>query len=377
MTESNLLTELAAHRNKRSRNSPSIYDGCVDALERLGQHSLAAHDFDVTFGRVVEDEKFISYVNLSNAKVFTAHLIAEIGSESEGTWMAAYPKKIPAYKLPLADKASAHRMIIAARCPTGAPPKLVQLYNDFMAVLDGVRTKDSDEEEQQGERFQVTEWVTRSDGAWDKPCDIMQLRLAPTYEAPKSRSKKESTPPSRPRNQKSQPVPQDTDMESIDNDSTAKEGEKDTSPAPPKERKVGDAYDPDCLPDHRGPYFAHQKSKLIQRDYKDVDGDLIAPQEVYGKLTEGTLFSAQITLHTYIWDGNPGFPRNKIYHIYVERLKILDKGYSQAWNPSIPVLPSPSAPSTPQKRGRAERDDNADSAFDTFNSVSPTKRSRK
>lgn len=78
------------------------------------------------------------------------------------------------------------------------------------------------------------------------------------------------------------------------------------------ERKVGDAYDPDCLPDHRGPYFAHQESKLIQRDYKDVDGDLIAPQEVYGKLTEGTLFSAQITLHTYIWDGNQGFPRNKV-----------------------------------------------------------------
>ncbi|KAJ7913171.1 hypothetical protein B0H13DRAFT_2326569 [Mycena leptocephala] len=134
---------------------------------------------------------------------------------------------------------------------------------------------------------------------------------------------------------------------------------------------------PDCLPDHRGPYFAHQVSKLIQRNYKDVDGDLITPQELYGKLTEGTLFSAQISLHTYIWGGNPGFLRNKVYHIYVERLKILDKGYGQVWNPSFPVLPSPLAPSNPQKRGRAERDDNADSAFDAFNSISPTKRSRK
>ncbi|KAJ7195886.1 hypothetical protein GGX14DRAFT_403618 [Mycena pura] len=36
---------------------------------------------------------------------------------------------------------------------------------------------------------------------------------------------------------------------------------------------------------------------------------------------------------------------NKVYHIYIERLRILDKGYAQAWIPSI--LPSPSAPSTP------------------------------
>ncbi|KAJ7847962.1 hypothetical protein B0H13DRAFT_2362178 [Mycena leptocephala] len=363
LKQSNLLTELAAHRNKRSRNSASIYEGCVDTLESLPQHNLAAHDIGVTFGRVVEDDKFINYVNLSNAKVFTAHLIAEVGSESEGTWMAAYPKKIPAYKLVTIGRQG--RMVIAARCPTGASPKLVQLFNDFMAVLDGVRVKDADEEEQVGERFQVSEWLTRSDGTWDKPCDIMQLRLAPTYEAPKSRSTKgaESIPPSRPRNQKSQPVPEDTDMESAHNNSAATEGEKDTSPPPPQKRKVGDLYDPDCLPDHRGPYFAHQVSKLIQRDYKDVDGDLIAPQELYGKLTEGTLFSAQISLHTYIWDGNPGFARNKVYHIYVERLKILDKGYGQAWNPSIPVLPSPSAPSTPQKRGRAERDDNADTRY--------------
>jgi hypothetical protein len=68
----------------------------------------------------------------------------------------------------------------------------------------------------------------------------------------------------------------------------------------PTERKVGDTYSPDCLPDHRGPYFAHQDSKLVQRDYKDLDGDLIAPHELYENLTEGTLFSAQNTMHIYI-----------------------------------------------------------------------------
>ena len=32
--------------------------------------------------------------------------------------------------------------------------------------------------------FEVTNWVSRSDGAEDQPYDILILRLLPTYEAP-------------------------------------------------------------------------------------------------------------------------------------------------------------------------------------------------
>ena len=62
----------------------------------------------------------------------------------------------------------------------------------------------------------------------------------------------------------------------------------------------------------------------------------------------------------------------QIYHIYVDKLKIHDKGFGPAWNPPVPELPS-SGPSTPKKRGRVERDDEADKSFDVFNSVSPKK----
>lgn len=59
------------------------------------------------------------------------------------------------------------------------------------------------------------------------------------------------------------------------------------------------------FPDHKGSYFAHNKAKLVQRPYKDEDGNLIAPYELYSKLTEGTLFSAQISLSTYIIKEKP------------------------------------------------------------------------
>ncbi|KAJ7215977.1 hypothetical protein GGX14DRAFT_391644 [Mycena pura] len=60
----------------------------------------------------------------------------------------------------------------------------------------------------------------------------------------------------------------------------------------------GDKYPPDKLSDHRGPYFAHNKAELVRRDYTDKDGKLIAPEELYATLTEGTLVLV-VSLATY------------------------------------------------------------------------------
>ncbi|KAJ6448045.1 hypothetical protein DFH09DRAFT_1406700 [Mycena vulgaris] len=65
------------------------------------------------------------------------------------------------------------------------------------------------------------------------------------------------------------------------------------------ERQIGDNYPPAKLPDHPGPYFAHEKGLLVQRDYRYTDGSLIAPHELYDKLTEGTPVLAMISLSTY------------------------------------------------------------------------------
>ncbi|KAF8144137.1 hypothetical protein K438DRAFT_1993114 [Mycena galopus ATCC 62051] len=145
------------------------------------------------------------------------------------------------------------------------------------------------------------------------------------------------------------------------------------------ERKVGDHYPPDHLPDHRGPYFAHDKAKLVQRDYKDVDGTLIALHELYSKLTEGTLVLLTVSLATYVIKSEKGEskPDRKVYHVLVDRLKILDHGDGAAWDPRVPALPERRySPATP-KRGR---DDAADAAFDSFgskSSPSPAKKQRR
>ncbi|KAJ6627743.1 hypothetical protein B0H10DRAFT_2210259 [Mycena sp. CBHHK59/15] len=147
-------------------------------------------------------------------------------------------------------------------------------------VLDN---RDQEADAESNQQYKVTEWTGREDGDKNQPADLILLHLKPTYEKPFAN--RGPSPSRRVCNTKS--TGGDVDMEIT---------EKNVVPA----RKVGDTYSPNLPSDHKGPYFAHDKAKLVQRHYKDEDGNLIAPHKLYEKLTEGTLFLAQISLATYV-----------------------------------------------------------------------------
>ncbi|KAJ7713518.1 hypothetical protein B0H14DRAFT_3636041 [Mycena olivaceomarginata] len=158
------------------------------------------------------------------------------------------------------------------------------------------------------------------------------------------------------------------------------------------ERKVGHRYSPDLLPDHQGPYFAHEKAKLVQRDYRDVDGTLIAPHELYSKLTEGSLVLLTVSFATYLM-ANPGRKTRKVRKPFCfialsnESIRYttflsIDSRSSTMEMVTLGIHPfqrSPNplySPATPKRR----RDDAADAAFDSFgskSSPSPAKKSRR
>ncbi|KAJ7923712.1 hypothetical protein B0H13DRAFT_2316255 [Mycena leptocephala] len=81
------VTELTNRRNAKRGNTPSIYDGVDNDKDRPA---------------------FFDYVNFANDNAFSANIVAEIGSEDEGTWMRAYPKKILDSKLVLKSKVAMH-----------------------------------------------------------------------------------------------------------------------------------------------------------------------------------------------------------------------------------------------------------------------------
>ncbi|KAJ6618446.1 hypothetical protein B0H10DRAFT_2217754 [Mycena sp. CBHHK59/15] len=141
------------------------------------------------------------------------------------------------------------------------------------------------------------------------------------------------------------------------------------------ERKVGDTYPPSVLSDHRGPCLAHDKAIVTQRDYANVDGKLIAPAELYSTLVEGTLVLVTVYFATYIMkdqknDRGEPQPDRKVYHLIVDKLKVLDRGDGEAWDPAaltMPERPTYSPGASPKKRAR----DNAiDTAFNNFGKAS-------
>ncbi|KAJ6525245.1 hypothetical protein DFH09DRAFT_1095718 [Mycena vulgaris] len=120
----------------------------------------------------------------------------------------------------------------------------------------------------------------------------------------------------------------------------------------------------DCTPISKNnvlkrPDLKSDESNLLDR-YKWLHPDCASPPMPVDKMTKG----------------NP-IRDKKMYHVLVDRLKILDRGDGQPWAPAIPTIPerryfSPGSPA--KKRGR---DSAADAAFDNFGSRVASSLSKK
>lgn len=60
-------------------------------------------------------------------------------------------------------------------------------------------------------------------------------------------------------------------------------------------------YEPAVLPDYGGELFQHVNAKLRQLDIRNVENNLIPPQDWYSELRRGTLVMIRATLHTFNW----------------------------------------------------------------------------
>ncbi|KAJ7875911.1 hypothetical protein B0H14DRAFT_3546211 [Mycena olivaceomarginata] len=308
-----------------------MYGVWAEKARALGDSNLGAHEIDSTFFRASPDPKGNIFYQKSDGTPFVATFVAEIRSEAQGTWMAVHPKKFPP------TRRLSHHMVLALRCPTGATPEFA-------------------------------------------PCSKTDS-LPVMVSVVKKRPSKQPTPRSRTIAAASRirPLPPHSPQE----DQQGRPGCH-IVPPEPTERKIGDKYLPSKLSDHREPYFAHDKAELVQWDYTDKDGKLIAPEELYATLTEGTLVLVVVSLSTYVirdqkTDSGVSLPDKKIYHVLIDQLRVLDCGDTEPCNPPVPEIPEARvySPMTPQRRAR---DDTADIAFHAFGPKllpSPPKRARR
>ncbi|KAJ7939655.1 hypothetical protein B0H13DRAFT_2300349 [Mycena leptocephala] len=174
--------------------------------------------------------------------------IAEVGSEEQGPWMSAAPKKsLPAHKLPMNDGNSKfHCMILALGLPTGAPEELRTLFRNGVATCDGVRADDEKHEMENSQHFEVTEWIVCGEDTAEE--DI--VLLLPPGDNRKDSSLAPRTPRKRistvgPTAKSNPPAAEMTDADMV-----------------VPERNVGDKYPPSVLLDYRGSFFAHDRAQL-------------------------------------------------------------------------------------------------------------------
>ncbi|KAJ7718886.1 hypothetical protein B0H14DRAFT_2643154 [Mycena olivaceomarginata] len=277
--------DLELSENDESRGETADGSGTQDtpSIGALSlYHSASTHEIDSTFFRASPDPKGNIFYPKSDGTPFVTNFVAEIGSEAQGTWMAAYPKKSPPALAP------------HVRCPTGATPEFCAMFQSGLTTCDGLCGKDETLE-------------------------------AANAEVPySSRSIKDSsTSPRTPRKRISKVDP------------AAK------SPELPDEMTAMDIVPPEST----RPYFAHDKAELVQWNYTDKDGKLIGPEELYATLTEGTLVLVVrvVSLATYVirdqkTESGVSPPGKKIYHVLIDQLKVLDRGDAEPWNPPVPEI---------------------------------------
>ncbi|KAJ6556952.1 hypothetical protein B0H10DRAFT_1967463 [Mycena sp. CBHHK59/15] len=317
MADSPSDAELIFRRLEPDDDGHNLFDRLTTKLDAMGLANPGANGFQQTFERVIDEKskKWI-YITRPGGTLFTANIVFEVGSASQGTQMAAYPVKNPQIWLKRIKRA-------------------------------------------------VSESTGREDSDKTQPADLISLCLLPLYEKPFGN--RSLSPPRRVRNSR---VEVDVEMANVDQ-TAAGELYVEMIHAPILARKVGNAYPLNMMSDHKGTYFNHVKAMMPQHDYKDKDGNLIAPHEYYKKLREGTLVLAKVSLSFYTFkDRNPKFLDSKIYHVNVEKLTILDPGNGLAWDPEIPTLPgiAPSTPSTNRIWWRVVVVD------DAFDDASPSKK---
>ncbi|KAJ7611287.1 hypothetical protein FB45DRAFT_1037619 [Roridomyces roridus] len=351
-----------------NQQNKTPYDIWLDELNDSGNASLAKHACGKIFTAADPDQKGNVRFKKLDKTPFRATLIAEVGSEADGTHLSALPKQLPpSFKLPLDDfnAMKGNRMSFGLRRPTGAPADLCKAFRNAAFACDSVRNADLVEEEKNGQVFNAFESVNVKPGEDGEDDITIVLKLHPTFELPASAASTPATPRSRRRITR---APSPTDEEPPKDSVADAEGDVDMDGC----RTVGDKYPATVFPEIRDAsskiWKATNKVVAPQREYKDIDGSLIAPHELRNKFTEGTLVLVIVELVTYVIKDQG----KKIYHVLADKVKILDYGNGEPW-----VVASPEERSVPSPAKRP-RDEALDTAFDNFGAkASPSKKSKK
>ncbi|KAF8438099.1 hypothetical protein L210DRAFT_866829 [Boletus edulis BED1] len=289
-----------------------VYDSVFDCLLSMPHHLVLAQ---ATYG-----QDFVRHVVANNvwdyrsahtpSQNFDSILIGEIRPATCGTRFSARGNHYMGSQLnptKIEDKTRVKSVFILGK-PTAGPQGLRNLFDNQLITLCDVI--EQDKVSVPGKNLTVKEWTSRAGSDASVLPDYIHVVTEPMYVASPSTQSSDRNA----RSPKKKKLVSDR-TNSHDVDSLVSDDAHSRTAAGPSNNKADDAndskyialttnmlYPPNVLPDYGGDLFSHVHAKLRQLDIRNVDDELVHPQDWYSKLRQGTLVMVRASLHAFTWD---------------------------------------------------------------------------
>ncbi|KAF8419142.1 hypothetical protein L210DRAFT_3655348 [Boletus edulis BED1] len=315
----------------------STYDTVYDSLLTMPKHLvLAQATYEVHFTRHIVANNVWDYRPPRGSESFETILVGEIRPELCGTRFSAkgnhYMGSVFNPTL-IEDKTRVKNVLVLGK-PSDAPACFGDLFDNQIATLCDVVGQDK--RELSGKNIQIKEWTAHADAGNTGSPDYIVIVTEPMYTTVRSA---QSSKHSKGRITKkvlteraaaavaassSSKTVEDFDFEDMDlasslcddieTDANSTTLSKDIANKP---ITTNDLYNPSVLPDYGGDLFKHVHAKLRQLDFRDVNDELIPPQDWYSQLRQGTLVMVRASLHAFNWDNR------RVYQLNAHTVRVL------------------------------------------------------
>ncbi|KAG2151979.1 hypothetical protein BD769DRAFT_1658426 [Suillus cothurnatus] len=216
----------------------------------------------------------------------------------------------------LIDDKARVKAVLALGQPTQSTEKMYITFGNQIATLDDVIQSDIEELKRQNKDMNIKEWTAHAGTDQTGVPEYIIVNTEQLYAVPKAMQ--QALQGKRPR------VTKKTINSSNDNSDNKTAESTSAEDTAPKENTHEPAmttntfYDPTVLPDYGGDLYHHVNARLRQLDIRDVNNDLIAPQDWYSSLRRGTLVMIRATLHAFNWK------ERRVYQLNAHTIRVMD-----------------------------------------------------
>ncbi|KAJ3905613.1 hypothetical protein F5879DRAFT_988130 [Lentinula edodes] len=311
----------------KRRDLGGVYDCLVDSFTSMGSSAIANADVDKTFFRYVpnEHQPDCQYYRDSESAEYSGNVFGEILGQAHGTFVGArgnhYPGPNASKPNQITDQTKT-RCSIVIGCPSFAPDRLKNLWHNQLCTFVGLR--DSELDSNNVNTKEIVKSITPGHSV-----DAITLTGGLMYTTSKRsstvniRDNQEPTSVTT-RSYKKRPLSvEDGSSTGMDSDAVNNRHKAVVWPSE-NDIHLGAEYDHRLMPDFGGRLFALKRAKLLQPDWRDINGGLIVPWSNHTSLRPGTVVVANVSIRAFtVRSRGMHRPERKVYQALINHLQVV------------------------------------------------------